>query len=76
MSTDYFANTRVMGILCCHDIPLFLVNIQAAGEKQHYLFVLITKFFEHIPDWWWVGILYDIACQGDHTLKKYNIAPE
>lgn len=75
-STDYFADTGVMVILCCHDIPLFLVNIQAVGEKQHYLFALITKFFEHIPDWWRVGILYDIGCQGDCTLKKSNIAPE
>ncbi|KAF8334705.1 uncharacterized protein EI90DRAFT_2914624 [Cantharellus anzutake] len=75
-STDYFANTGVMGILCRHDIPLFLVNIQTAGEKQHYLFALIAKFFEHVPDWWQVGILYDIGCQGDRTLRKYNIAPE
>ena len=75
-SMDYFANTGVMGILCCHDIPLFLINIQAVGEKHHYLFALITKFFEHIPDWWQVEILYDIGCQGDCTLKKYDIAPE
>ncbi len=23
------------------------------------------KIFEHIPDLWQVGILYDIGCQGD-----------
>ncbi|KAF8334750.1 uncharacterized protein EI90DRAFT_3014990 [Cantharellus anzutake] len=60
-STDYFADTGVMAILCHHDIPLFLVNIQTAGKKQHYLFALIAKFFEHIPDHWQVGILYDIG---------------
>ncbi|KAF8324763.1 uncharacterized protein EI90DRAFT_2880978, partial [Cantharellus anzutake] len=75
-STDYFADTGVMAILCRHDIPLFLVNVQTAGEKQHYLFALVAKFFEHVPGSWRVGILYDIGCQGDRTLKKYNIAPE
>ena len=69
-STDYFADTRVMGILCQHDIPLFLVNIQAAGKKQHYLFALVVKFFKHVPYSQQIGILYDIGCQGDHTLKK------
>ena len=32
-STHMFEDTGVMAMLCCHDIPLFLVNMWTPGEK-------------------------------------------
>ena len=75
-SMNYFVDTGVMAMLCWHDLPLFMVNVQTAGEKQFYLFALLAKLFKHIPPSWCIGILYDIGCQGDQTLQKWDFVPQ
>ncbi|KAJ6534507.1 hypothetical protein DFH09DRAFT_1092099 [Mycena vulgaris] len=35
-STKFFDDTGIMGLLCCHDRVLWLVNMRSAGEKQYY----------------------------------------
>ena len=74
-STRMFEDTGVMAMLCRHDIPLFLVNMWTPGEKQFYAFALIAALLQHIPTLWRVGVLYDIGCQMDHVLKKWDFAP-
>ncbi|KIK14266.1 hypothetical protein PISMIDRAFT_117331 [Pisolithus microcarpus 441] len=37
-----------MALLCCHDHVLWLVNMTSAGEKQHYVLVLLKYLFEHL----------------------------
>jgi hypothetical protein len=58
-SSQYFADTRLMGLLCCHDHVLWLVNMTTPREQQFYAIALIIKLFQSIPSHLTVGILYD-----------------
>ncbi|KAF9520952.1 hypothetical protein BS47DRAFT_1370186 [Hydnum rufescens UP504] len=62
-SAQWFDDTGLMALLCRHDIALYVANMRTAGEKQFYAFALVTALFKELPEWWTVGILYDIACQ-------------
>ncbi|KAF9508764.1 hypothetical protein BS47DRAFT_1397478 [Hydnum rufescens UP504] len=75
-STQRFDDTGLMALLCCHDIALYVANMHTAGEKQFYAFALIAALFKELPEWWTVGILYDIACQIHRSLLKWNFMPE
>ncbi|KIK55897.1 hypothetical protein GYMLUDRAFT_248296 [Collybiopsis luxurians FD-317 M1] len=48
-SMQFFDSTALMGLLCCHDQVLFLVNMTTPGEHQHYAFSLIEELFKHLP---------------------------
>ncbi|KAF9517314.1 hypothetical protein BS47DRAFT_1371402 [Hydnum rufescens UP504] len=65
-----------MALLCRHDIALYVANMRTAGEKQFYAFALVVALFKELPEWWTVGILYDIACQIHRSLLKWNFMPE
>lgn len=71
-STQFFADTGVMALLCRHDRVLWLVNMTSAGEKQHYALALINKLFENIPTDMTIGILYDIGCQMHRSCVKWG----
>ncbi|KAF9520254.1 hypothetical protein BS47DRAFT_1357485 [Hydnum rufescens UP504] len=75
-STQQFDDTRLMALLCCHDIALYVANMHTAGEKQFYAFALVAALFKELLEWWTVGILYDIACQIHRSLLKWNFMPE
>ncbi|KAF9516460.1 hypothetical protein BS47DRAFT_1371718 [Hydnum rufescens UP504] len=47
-----------------------------AGEKQFYVFTLMQRLLDYLPSHWRVGTLYDIGCQMDQSLKKWNFMPE
>ncbi|KAG2159205.1 uncharacterized protein EDB93DRAFT_1237430 [Suillus bovinus] len=72
-STQFFADTGVMAMLCHHDRVLWLVNMMSAGEKQHYALALIKKLFDNIPPEMTVGLLYDIGCQLHRSCLKYRL---
>ena len=65
-----FADTALMALLCRHDRPLFLVNMTSAGERQYYALALIKALYQHLPDDWVVGLLYDVACQLERSMRK------
>ena len=65
-----FADTALMALLCRHDRPLFLVNMTSAGERQYYVLALIKTLFQHLPDDWVIGLLYDVACQLERSMRK------
>ena len=65
-----FADTALMALLCRHDRPLFLVNMTSAGERQYYALVLIKALYQHLPDNWVVGLIYDVACQLERSMRK------
>jgi hypothetical protein len=71
-STQYFAETGLMALLCRHDRVLWLVNMTHAGERQHYALALIQRLFEHIPLEMRLGILYDIGCQLHRSCLKWG----
>ena len=71
-SNKIFADTALMALLCHHDRPLFLVNMTSAGERQYYVLALIKALFQHLPDDWVIGLLYDVACQLEHSMHKVS----
>ena len=71
-STQWFADTGLMALLCRHDRVLWLVSMTHAGERQHYALALIQRLFEHIPPEMTVGILYDIGCQLHRSCLKWG----
>ncbi|KAG6835143.1 hypothetical protein H0H93_004459, partial [Arthromyces matolae] len=71
-STQFFDDTALMALVCRHDVVLFLANVRSAGEKQHYVYVLIETLFQHLPQWFRLGVLYDIGCQLERSCIKWN----
>ncbi|KAJ7066078.1 hypothetical protein C8F01DRAFT_980902 [Mycena amicta] len=71
-STKFFAETGLMGMVCRHDIVLFLVNMESAGEKQYYSLLLLEELFQHLPPDIVVGALYDVGCQLDRLCAKFD----
>lgn len=69
-SNAIFADTALMALLCRHDRPLFLVNMTSAGERQYYALALIKALFLHLPNDWVIGLLYDVACQLERSMRK------
>src|SRR5260221_14627170 len=52
----------------------YMVNMTSSGEKQFYAIALLQALFEELPQWWKMGILYDISCQLDRSMKKVSRA--
>jgi hypothetical protein len=71
-SNKIFADTALMALLCHHDQPLFLVNMTSAGKCQYYTLALIKALFLHIPDDWAIGLLYDVVCQLECSMRKIH----
>ncbi|KAJ8095882.1 hypothetical protein PM082_022781 [Marasmius tenuissimus] len=71
-STKYFDCTTLMGLLCRHDRVLWLVNMDSAGERQHFVLVLLDLLFEHLPPTFTIGLLYDIGCQLHRSCVKWG----
>jgi hypothetical protein len=75
-STQFFADTGLMAMLCRHDRVLWLVNMTSAGEKRYYALALIKQLFENLPQTFTVGLLYDIGCQLHRSFAKWGWLPE
>jgi hypothetical protein len=71
-SSNIFADTGLMALVCHHDRPLFLVNMTSAGERQYYALALIKALYDHLPGDWVVGLLYDVACQLERSIRKVS----
>ncbi|KDQ08818.1 hypothetical protein BOTBODRAFT_118161, partial [Botryobasidium botryosum FD-172 SS1] len=75
-SKKFYSDTGLMALLCRHDRVLWLVNLTTPGERQHYALALIVQLFLHLPSFWRIGLLYDIACQLHRSLVKWDLLPE
>jgi hypothetical protein len=71
-STQFFADTGLMALLCHHDQPLWTVNMTSASEKQHYAIALLQQLFKHIPRYMTMGVLYDVGCNLYCSCKKWG----
>ncbi|THU93062.1 hypothetical protein K435DRAFT_820348 [Dendrothele bispora CBS 962.96] len=71
-----FDERALAGMFCPHGGCLFLVTMSSVGEKQHYILVMLQTLFNHIPDSWTVGFLYDIACQVERSCQKWGFLAE
>ncbi|KAF9455607.1 hypothetical protein BDZ94DRAFT_1286087 [Collybia nuda] len=64
-----------MALIYCHDIPLFLVNIDTPGEQQKYSIALIEHMYSLLPPKATVGVTYDVGCVLDRSLQLYEFLP-
>ena len=55
-------DTGLVALVCCHDIPLFFVNIDTLGEQQKYMVGLLAYLFTLLPPQTTVLCLYDVGC--------------
>lgn len=69
-STNYYADTGVMALLCRHDRVLWVANMDTPGERQHFALALLRRLVAELPDTWRLGVLYDIACQLSRSIEK------
>jgi len=69
-NSNIFADMGLMALVCHHDHPLFLVNLSSAGEHQYYALALIKALYHNLPGDWVVGLLYDVACQLEWSIRK------
>ncbi|KIJ48098.1 hypothetical protein M422DRAFT_248268 [Sphaerobolus stellatus SS14] len=75
-STVVFVDTGLVAMVCRHDRALWVINMTTAGERHYYAYALLKQLFEHLPDDWHVGMLYDIACQIERSMIKHGILEE
>ncbi|HEV7736948.1 MAG TPA: hypothetical protein VGO47_06195 [Chlamydiales bacterium] len=68
-----YCDTGLMAMLCRHDRLLWLVNMTMPGEKQYYAFALLKKLMGSLPMDWTVGLMYNIACQLERSMRKVGI---
>lgn len=66
---DRFDDGGVMALVCRHDIPLFLANIDTPGEQQKYGVALIEHLFGLLPPEATVATLYDVGCVLERSLQ-------
>jgi hypothetical protein len=51
------------------------LNMKTAGEKQFNMYALLYMFLLHLPRWFVVGFLYDIACQLECSARLWGFLP-
>ncbi|GLB38031.1 hypothetical protein LshimejAT787_0410820 [Lyophyllum shimeji] len=73
---ETFDDGGVMALVCRHNIPLFLANIDTPGEQQKYGIALIEHLFNHLPENATVAVIYDVACVLDRSLDLYDLLPD
>lgn len=71
-STNYYADTGLMALLCRHDRVLWVANMDTPGERQHFALGLLRRLGQELPADWRVGVLYDIACQLSRSIEKVS----
>lgn len=59
---DHHDDKGLMALICRHDIPLFVCNIDSPGEQQKYFFGLLIWLSLHLPDNATIAGFYDVAC--------------
>ncbi|TFK54454.1 hypothetical protein OE88DRAFT_1624486 [Heliocybe sulcata] len=73
---DIFDDTGVMALVCRHDVPIFLANIDTPGEQQKYALALISHLFAYLPARALIRVLYDVACVVERSIELYNLLPD
>jgi hypothetical protein len=65
-----FDDRGAVAVVCRHDIPIFMANVDTAGEQHKYAISLLLKLFAHLPSTATVCAFYDIACAVDRSIHK------
>lgn len=72
---EKFDDGGQMALVCRHDIPLFLANIDTPGEQQKYSVALFEHLFSLLPSCATVVGLYDVGCVLDRSLQLVSTFP-
>lgn len=70
---EHFDDTGIMALICRHDIPLFLANIDTPGEQQKYAIALVEHIFQFLPPHATAALLYDVVCVLDRSQQRVRI---
>ena len=62
----------IMAMVCVHDVPLALANIDTYGEPRYLAVALLRKLDSMLPTNATVGVMYDIGDQLDRTIEKVS----
>lgn len=65
-----FDDNGLFAVVCRHDIPIFLANIDTPGEQQKYMVALAEHIMSLLPSRATVVFLYDIGCVLSRSLRK------
>ena len=71
-ATKHCDSTGLMLLVCRHDIPLFLADIDTPGEQQKYAVSLIEYLLRMVPAHANVVVLYDVGCVLDRSLQMVS----
>ena len=69
-----FDDRGLVDMVCRHDIPLFMANIDTSGEQHKYAISLFEKLYTHLPSIATVNGFYDVACAVDRSIHKVSLA--
>jgi hypothetical protein len=70
---DKFDDGGQMVLVCCHDIPLLLANINMPEEQQKYVVALLEHLYDLLPPQATVGALYDVGCVLNCSLQLVSL---
>ncbi|TFK20686.1 hypothetical protein FA15DRAFT_759211 [Coprinopsis marcescibilis] len=73
---DKFDDGGIAALVCRHDIPLILANVDTPGEQQKYAVAMLVRLFTLIPANATLSVLYDVGCVLDRSLQLYEILPD
>ncbi|KAF7981244.1 hypothetical protein HWV62_34613 [Athelia sp. TMB] len=69
----HFDDTGLMAMVCRHDVPLFVANIDTPGEQQKYGVALMEHVLTLLPPQATCMFIIDVGCVFDVSLNKYEI---
>ncbi|KZV88475.1 hypothetical protein EXIGLDRAFT_696648 [Exidia glandulosa HHB12029] len=72
---DIHDDKGLMALICRHDIPMFVCNIDTPGEPQKYFFAMIIWFWLLLPSWSTIAGFYDVGCISARVAALYDILP-
>ncbi|EJD33547.1 hypothetical protein AURDEDRAFT_76906, partial [Auricularia subglabra TFB-10046 SS5] len=66
----------LVAIVCRHDVPLFICNVDTPGEQFKYGLALLLWTSMHLPDNATILCLYDIGCVAHKIIQSYDLLGE
>jgi hypothetical protein len=63
----------LIALVCRHDIPLLLCNVDTPGERQKYAVALLIWLLLRVPSAMKIVVLYDIACVTSRILDMVRL---
>lgn len=71
---EHHDDKGLMALICRHDIPLFVCNIDTPGEQQKYFFALLVWLSLHLPDNATIAGFYDVGCVAARVVALVRLA--